>query len=295
MTFRISLVAVVLFAVSLSAVSLSAGPRDRHGGRWHNGAGDGTAAAQWEPLPDMEIVSALSIQNVEVEGNIVSFSVHVDTSAEGTNFDELSFGVSTLQPGVLSVHDAVPGPALMTYVALNGEPPTCDIVIYPGRQAAVGSITKLLEGLEFDSNAYGTEFLRLSYEVQNEGAEDVALQLFTSQEMTSNRDDQLVVVRSELNAVRVQLAPPRIVKGDANGDAEVKIGDAMHTINHLFRGRQMHCALAADVDGDGTLAINDAILTLSSLFGGDAPLPENCERFEGESGELDCQRSYCRR
>lgn len=64
------------------------------------------------------------------------------------------------------------------------------------------------------------------------------------------------------------------VCGDANGDSEVNVGDAVHLINHIFNGGAApDPAEAGDANGDGDLNIGDAVHLINFIFnGGAAPV-----------------------
>lgn len=88
-------------------------------------------------------------------------------------------------------------------------------------------------------------------------------------------------------------------RGDANGDAQVDISDALHSIGCLFLGSPCtSCPDAGDSNDDGRYDISDPIHTLTWLFsGGPAPPapgpficgmdPTTADRF------TDCVRSSC--
>lgn len=70
----------------------------------------------------------------------------------------------------------------------------------------------------------------------------------------------------------------RFVRGDANLDSRMEIGDAVTVLLYLFRGRALSCLDAADSDGDDAIEIDDAVGILGHLFLGGpeppAPYPE---------------------
>ncbi len=55
------------------------------------------------------------------------------------------------------------------------------------------------------------------------------------------------------------------VRGDANWDNVLDISDGLHTLFHLFLGREVNCADAADFNDDGELGLADAIGSLDFL------------------------------
>jgi hypothetical protein len=73
-------------------------------------------------------------------------------------------------------------------------------------------------------------------------------------------------------------APPRFIRGDANGDGPIDLSDAISTLLFLFAGGAVACADAADANDDGALDISDPIDVLFYLFAGGgqpaAPFPD---------------------
>ena len=64
------------------------------------------------------------------------------------------------------------------------------------------------------------------------------------------------------------------VRGDANSDGSVQVGDPVRTLNFLFGGApEPPCQDAADTNDDGLLNTSDAIFTLSALFAGGNAVP----------------------
>ncbi|MGQ9589984.1 MAG: hypothetical protein ACUVYA_06785 [Planctomycetota bacterium] len=68
-------------------------------------------------------------------------------------------------------------------------------------------------------------------------------------------------------------AGPRFVRGDANGDDEVDISDAVSVLRVLFLGDASECLDALDADDDGGTSITDAIYILDYLFRGGRAIP----------------------
>jgi len=56
------------------------------------------------------------------------------------------------------------------------------------------------------------------------------------------------------------------LRGDGNGDNVLDISDGLHTLFHLFLGREVTCADAADFNDDGELGLADAIGALDYLY-----------------------------
>jgi len=67
------------------------------------------------------------------------------------------------------------------------------------------------------------------------------------------------------------------VPGDANGDGNVDISDAIAILSYLFMGGSLRCPNNADINGDGTVDISDPVKLLGKLFGigGGGSVPDN--------------------
>ncbi len=83
------------------------------------------------------------------------------------------------------------------------------------------------------------------------------------------------------------------LRGDANGDGNVDLSDAQHTLNYLFSGSQRPgCLDAADSNDDGRLDIADAINILQFLFleegPGTLPVPYPDEGEDPTPDGLGC-------
>lgn len=63
---------------------------------------------------------------------------------------------------------------------------------------------------------------------------------------------------------------PLILRGDANGDKIINIGDAIYLLNYLFSGgSHPACLNQADINNDDKIDISDAIIILRYLFMGE--------------------------
>jgi hypothetical protein len=86
---------------------------------------------------------------------------------------------------------------------------------------------------------------------------------------------------------------PRFRRGEANGDLEVDLSDAIATLGWLFLGgRAPGCLDGADTNDDGEIDISDGVATLGYLFLGDKtppiPGPRNCG-IDPTSDPLGCE------
>ncbi|MBN1420429.1 MAG: alpha-2-macroglobulin [Planctomycetes bacterium] len=82
------------------------------------------------------------------------------------------------------------------------------------------------------------------------------------------------------------------VRGDANADGRIDLGDAVSILSHLFGGEKMPCEDALDVNDDGILMIDDAIRLLMYLFvSPDPPIPApfDAPGVDGTEDDLGCR------
>lgn len=68
--------------------------------------------------------------------------------------------------------------------------------------------------------------------------------------------------------------PCRFIRGDANGDHRLALGDVLAMLRHIFAATDVFCRDAADVNDDGATTIADPVSFLYFLFRG-APPPED--------------------
>lgn len=85
----------------------------------------------------------------------------------------------------------------------------------------------------------------------------------------------------------------RFIRGDANGDSEMNVTDALFTLDYLFVGEaEIRCMDAADTNDDGRVDLSDPVSTLMALFVTGAsrlePYPE--PGFDRTFDELGCER-----
>ena len=76
--------------------------------------------------------------------------------------------------------------------------------------------------------------------------------------------------------------------GDANGDGDVNISDAIWLINYVFMGGQPPPPVLAcgDANGDGAAADSDVIWIINYVFvGGDPPGDCSPDNWEGQGGD----------
>ncbi len=59
---------------------------------------------------------------------------------------------------------------------------------------------------------------------------------------------------------------PRFRRGDANGDGDLDISDAINSLHFQFLGSSVNCVDAADLDDSGETEVTDVIYLLNYLF-----------------------------
>lgn len=78
------------------------------------------------------------------------------------------------------------------------------------------------------------------------------------------------------------------VRGNANGDTSVDIGDSIYILDYLFSSQPgPYCQDAADINNDSSVDIGDAIFLLSFLFAGGAPIPAPFPQCGFDDGQID--------
>lgn len=77
-------------------------------------------------------------------------------------------------------------------------------------------------------------------------------------------------------ALTVNVVPPHIC-GDANGDGEINVGDAVFIINYVFRnGPPPDPVCAGDANGDGDVNVGDTVYIVNYVFLNGAPPIDPC-------------------
>lgn len=107
--------------------------------------------------------------------------------------------------------------------------------------------------------------------------------------------DREELARIYVGALQLPLTPllgTRFVRGDANADGSVDIGDGIFVLSTLFDSDAPGppCQDSADTNDDGSIDIGDAISVLFTLFGGGPPIPapsSSCAP-DPSADSLDC-------
>ncbi len=85
------------------------------------------------------------------------------------------------------------------------------------------------------------------------------------------------------------------IRGNANGDGSVDLGDGITILGYLFASGAIPCLSAADTTDDGQIDITDAIFIFTYQFVNGAPPPApfpDCG-VDPTPDSLDCVTSSC--
>ncbi|MFN0059959.1 MAG: hypothetical protein ACKVX7_15990 [Planctomycetota bacterium] len=81
-----------------------------------------------------------------------------------------------------------------------------------------------------------------------------------------------IVIEIDIPFLLSMSGGPQFQRGDANGDAQLNIGDPIFLLSYLFSGGAASgCFASGDANDDGTVNIGDPIFLLSYSFSGGAP------------------------
>jgi hypothetical protein len=187
------------------------------------------------------------------------------------------------------------GEGLERHIALHGEPPACDIIVYPDQSRM---FVVMVMDPPFSSQEYGSDGLAVDFTVET-AAPSITCILYSGETPDYEPGDDLLALISSLGAAR-RCAPvtildsPRLLRGDADGDGGLSLTDAVRVLEFLFLSRELECADAADSNDDGTVSLSDCVLVLRVLFQGAAPPWTSCSSDRTEDALPDCEGSTCR-
>ncbi len=86
-------------------------------------------------------------------------------------------------------------------------------------------------------------------------------------DLDGDGDVDLATANGNSDDVSVLLNEPDFIRGDANGDGVIDLGDAIYLLNYLFKGDSAPDPLeAGDANCDGAVELGDAIYLLNYLF-----------------------------
>ena len=187
--------------------------------------------------------------------------------------------------------DGAPDLLLSDHHSNREPPPSRAIVLFGGnleeKAAPLGEVRDLMQITNYATSEDDTAmryFPNLSFggDVNGDRHEDLVLAA----------DRTILIYYNPLGSERIQRD---FVRGDANGDGEVNLSDAISTLEYLFLGgKAPGCLDAADSDDDGALNITDPVSLLGWLFlGSAAPPPPNQCGADPREDPLDCRESPC--
>lgn len=203
------------------------------------------------------------------------------------------FGFLLLQvrsdPGELEILGWRPGSALSSQIEDNGEPPACDIVIYPDRSTLQSVM--LFRGA-YSTEDYGTSYHLIRYRVKTDEARDVTLRFVAIRILRESGQKEVFESTATLSVEPGQ----KFLRGDANNDARVDVADPVRLLQRLYAGNDDagFCLDGADANDDGWLRMDDAVLVLQVLFGGGlVSLPAQCALDTGTDSLPSCEGPTC--
>lgn len=187
------------------------------------------------------------------------------------------------------------GEGIARHIALYGEPPACDIIVYPdgSRMLAV-----MVMDPPFSSDEFGTGCLSLRFAVKAEDPLTTCILYSGDTPDYEPGDDLLSVIRRmrpERQCGIVRILPSlRFRRGDVDADGRQDLADAVRVLRFLFQGgTELECADAADFNDDGRVDVSDAVLFLRALFQGEPPLSKSCGLDSTDDRLAGCARSSC--
>jgi hypothetical protein len=187
------------------------------------------------------------------------------------------------------------GEGLLNHIAEHGEPPACDIVVYPdgSRMFAV-----MVMDPPFSSQDHGSECFVLRFQVEAESPGMTCI-LYSGDTPDYEPGDDLLTVISRMTPER-RCAPVVIAggltirRGDADGDTRRTITDAIHILDHLFLGApEPDCADASDANDDGLVNVSDGVFLLGVLFLGTDPPWMDCGPDRTTDSLPECSGPSC--
>ena len=217
----------------------------------------------------------------------------VELSTEGS-FRLFGFRLQT-SPALLRVASWSLGEGLLEHIEENGEPPVCDVIVYPD---GTGMLAIMALAAPYSSEVYGAEWMRVQFEVAAGGPR--ASCLFMQSDTEDYEEDSVSRLSRLLSSAKRECVPlaivarPRFLRGDVNATADRDITDAIRLLSSLFVDAEpLVCADAADVTDDGTIDVSDPVAILAALFLSTAPLPRECERDTTTDTLPPCRDTRC--
>ena len=225
-------------------------------------------------------------------GTSAPSSVRLDTPQ---GFELLGIRFQT-SPNLVRVKSWAFGAGLNRHIAEHGEPPICDIIVYPDG-TGLFAIMALAE--PYSSEEYGDEWLTIEYEVTAQGPRASCLFIQSDTEDyeagSVSRLSQLLP-GSPRRCVRLNITPAaRFRRGDVDGSGDLAITDAIRLLSDLFVDPQpAPCPDASDMNDDGVIDVADPVQILSHVLLGDTGgLDNDCTSDDSDDTLPACDESRC--
>jgi hypothetical protein len=209
-------------------------------------------------------------------GETTESVVMVDTTRP---FQLFGFRLQT-SPTLLRVASWSLGEGLQKHVEENGDPPACDVIVYPD---GTGMLAIMALAVPYTSQEYGREWMRVTFEVTATRAK--ASCLFVQSDTEDYEDDSVsrlsrLISAAERRCIPLQIRAPGVdtppqpfLRGDVDATGTRELTDAIRLLSQLFLDDDIAaCHDASDANDDGAVDIADPIAILGSLFLG-APGP----------------------
>ncbi len=143
----------------------------------------------------------------------------------------------------------------------------------------------------FDGEAIDSEFIDLESSTEIEVTVPGSVGIGNFMIQVINQPDNKA---SGEIAFEVTAPEPRFMRGDANLDGYIDLGDAVRTLVHAFVNPIGTCEEAMDVNDDGELNQTDAVSLLTYIYldGPEPPAPFPGCGTDPDVDALDCQEGY---
>ena len=198
-------------------------------------------------------------------------------------------------PRILRFHGWRLGDGLAAHIDEHGEPPSCDVIVYPDGS---GVFAVMALEVPYTTEEYGEDWLSIEFDVAADSPKSTCLfEQHDSEDYEPGSVERLgrfisgaprtCVPATIANAVRLR-------RGDVDLSRRVDLTDSIVILRYLFFGdRAPTCGDTADVDDDGTVSLTDAVSILYSLFSPSEPVEWRCEPDATRDGLPSCEFSSC--
>lgn len=232
------------------------------------------------PVPDVEAVFSTS--------SMTSWSLpNIPVPPGDNNLEVLGFN---------GLGDLIDSDSISVSSSFDRDPPSISSLspssAEPGEEFTIHG-ENFFTGLDvfFDGVAISSSFIDLKSSTEIDVTVPGSVGLGNFSITVVNRPDDET---SNAMDFEVTAPEPRFIRGDANLDGYVDVGDAVRVLVHVFLGEPTTCEEALDADDDGGLDQTDAVRILDLLFlgGADLPVPFPGCGVDDDADALDCQEGF---